>query len=63
MPMVLVIGIGANCAFMLPVSTPPNALAYGTNEVTVKTMLKAGILLDLLALPVIWFWVTKSIIL
>ena len=62
LPMVMVIGIGANCAFMLPVSTPPNALAYATNEVTIKTMIKAGVLLDLLALPVIWFWVTKGII-
>jgi len=62
LPMVMAIGIGANCAFMLPVSTPPNALAYATEEVTVKTMIKAGVLLDLLAIPVIWFWVTKSLI-
>ena len=26
----LIIGIGASCAFMLPVATPPNAIAYGT---------------------------------
>ncbi len=62
LPMVMAIGIGANCAFMLPVSTPPNALAYATEEVTVKTMIKAGVLLDLLAIPIIWFWVTKSLI-
>ena len=62
LPMVMAIGIGANCAFMLPVSTPPNALAYATEEVTVKTMIKAGVLLDLLAIPVIWFWVTKSLV-
>ena len=62
LPMVMAIGIGANCAFMLPVSTPPNALAYATEEVTVKTMIKAGVLLDLLAIPVIWFWVTKGLI-
>jgi sodium-dependent dicarboxylate transporter 2/3/5 len=62
LPMVMAIGIGANCAFMLPVSTPPNALAYATEEVTVKTMIRAGVLLDLLAIPIIWFWVTKSLI-
>jgi sodium-dependent dicarboxylate transporter 2/3/5 len=62
LPMVMAIGIGANCAFMLPVSTPPNALVYATNEVTVKTMIKAGVLLDLLAIPVIWFWVSKGLI-
>jgi sodium-dependent dicarboxylate transporter 2/3/5 len=63
LPMVMAIGIGANCAFMLPVSTPPNALAYATEEVTVKTMIKAGVLLDLLAIPIIWLWVTKGLIL
>ncbi len=62
LPMVMAIGIGANCAFMLPVSTPPNALAYATEEVTVNTMIRAGVLLDLLAIPIIWFWVTKSLI-
>ncbi len=61
LPMVMAIGIGANCAFMLPVSTPPNALAYATEEVTVKTMIKAGVLLDLLAIPIIWLWVTKGV--
>jgi sodium-dependent dicarboxylate transporter 2/3/5 len=62
LPMVMAIGIGANCAFMLPVSTPPNALAYATDEVTVKTMIKAGVLLDLIAIPIIWFWVSKGLI-
>jgi len=62
LPMVMAIGIGANCAFMLPVSTPPNALAYATEEVTVKTMIRAGVLLDLIAIPVIWFWVSKGLI-
>jgi sodium-dependent dicarboxylate transporter 2/3/5 len=62
LPMVMAIGIGANCAFMLPVSTPPNALAYATGEVTVKTMIKAGVLLDLIAIPIIWLWVSKGVI-
>jgi sodium-dependent dicarboxylate transporter 2/3/5 len=62
LPMVMAIGIGANCAFMLPVSTPPNALAYATGEVTVKTMIKAGVLLDLIAIPIIWIWVSKGLV-
>lgn len=47
---------------MLPVSTPPNALAYAIEDVTVKTIIRAGVLLDLLAIPVIWFWVTRGLI-
>ncbi len=31
---------------MLPVGTPPNAIAYSTGRVTMGEMIKAGILLD-----------------
>jgi len=58
LPMVMGIGISANCAFMLPVATPPNALAFSTNEVTMKTMVRTGIYLNLIAIPVIWGVVT-----
>lgn len=61
-PMVMAIGISANCAFMLPVATPPNALAYSSNEISMKQMIRAGILLNLLAIPIIWFIVTRNII-
>ncbi|TCP93383.1 sodium-dependent dicarboxylate transporter 2/3/5 [Cricetibacter osteomyelitidis] len=42
----LIIGIGASCAFSLPVATPPNAIIYGSGEVAQKEMLRAGIRLD-----------------
>ncbi len=38
--------IGASLAFMLPVSTPSNAIVYGSGRVTIGQMLRAGILLD-----------------
>lgn len=45
---VLVIGsaMAASLAFMLPVSTPPNALVYGTGYIRIRDMIKGGIWLD-----------------
>ncbi|OBW95550.1 transporter [Gallibacterium salpingitidis] len=43
----LIIGLGASCAFMLPVATPPNAIVFGTGEIKQKEMIKAGIYLNL----------------
>lgn len=44
--LVMVIGIGASCAFMLPVATPPNAVVFGTGLVTQREMMKAGVYLS-----------------
>lgn len=44
--LVFVIGIGASCAFMLPVATPPNAIVFGTGYIKQKEMMKAGIALN-----------------
>ena len=40
--------MGASLAFVLPVSTPPNAIVYGTGLVPVTKMVRAGLLLDIL---------------
>src|SRR5918996_5940914 len=45
--------LGSSLGFMLPVGTPPNALAYGTGAVTVGQMAKAGVWLDLIGVVVI----------
>jgi sodium-dependent dicarboxylate transporter 2/3/5 len=42
-------GLAASCAFMLPVGTPPNALAFSEGVLRVPDMARAGIYLNLLA--------------
>ncbi len=43
----------ASCAFMLPVATAPNAVAYGSGLVTGRDMMRAGLALNLIGLGVI----------
>jgi sodium-dependent dicarboxylate transporter 2/3/5 len=45
--------ISASCAFMLPVATPPNAIVFGSGEVTMESMIKAGIFLNLIGIVLI----------
>lgn len=50
-PMVLMIpaAMCASCAFMLPVATAPNAIAYGTGKVRIQEMVREGAVLSVLA--------------
>ncbi|PKI15794.1 SLC13 family permease [Colwellia sp. 12G3] len=38
--------MAASCAFMLPVATAPNAIAYGTGEIEIRDMVMEGALLS-----------------
>lgn len=40
--------IAASCAFMLPVATPPNAIVYGSGAVSIRQMVRAGAVLNVL---------------
>jgi len=44
------VAISASCAFMLPVATPPNALVFATGHVTVAAMVRAGVVMNLIAI-------------
>ncbi len=39
--------LGASMAFMLPVSTPPNAIVYSSGRVPITAMIRHGIVIDL----------------
>jgi len=38
--------ISASCAFMLPVATPPNAIVFGTDDISTRVMAREGLVLN-----------------
>jgi len=54
-PLLLMIpaALAASCAFVLPVSTPPNAIVYGSGRVPIVKMIKAGLVMEVVALVMI----------
>lgn len=48
------VGLAATCGFIFPVSTPPNAIVFGTGKVPLRRMIEVGILLDVTSLVVVW---------
>ena len=51
-PLLLVIPLtlAASCAFMMPVATPPNAIVFGSGEITIAQMCRAGLWLNVIGL-------------
>ncbi|ATO18825.1 anion:sodium symporter [Acinetobacter sp. LoGeW2-3] len=59
--LVIVIGIGASCAFMLPVATPPNAIVFGSGHIKQSEMMKVGFVLNIMCIFIVslfiyWFF-------
>lgn len=52
------VGLAASCAFMLPMATGPNAVAYASGALTIGRMARIGIRLNLIAVIVIAILVT-----
>ena len=45
---------GVSLGFMLPVSTPANAIVYGSGAIRMRDMVKAGAVVDLIGVLLIW---------
>lgn len=54
-PFVLMVpaAMAANCAFMLPVGTPPNAIIFATGKITIIEMVRNGFWLNIIAMLLI----------
>ena len=54
-PYFLLIGatLAASCAFMLPISTPPNAVVFGSGLLKIKDMFQKGVWMNLISVIII----------
>lgn len=62
-PLLLMIGtaLAASCAYMLPVSTPPNAIVFASGRIGIRQMVSTGFALNLISIVLIfifvnWWW-------
>lgn len=54
----LPVALAASLGFMLPVATPPNAIVYGSGAVSAQDMLRAGAILDVVSIVVVFILAT-----
>jgi sodium-dependent dicarboxylate transporter 2/3/5 len=52
-PFMIVATLSSSMAFMLPVATPPNAIVFGSDYLTIPQMARAGFVLNLLSVLVV----------
>ena len=45
--------LSVSCAFMLPVATAPNAIVFSTGKVQIRTMIRCGVVLNLVGVLVV----------
>jgi len=58
LPLMAAGAMGASSGYALPVATPPNTIAIATGAVTSRQMIRAGLLLDVAAILVMWALLT-----
>lgn len=54
---ILPVVLAASCAFMMPISTPPNAIVFSTNQINISFMIKTGLVMNIISILMISFYV------
>ncbi|MNC95293.1 Sodium:sulfate symporter transmembrane region [compost metagenome] len=49
----MLVGLSASVGFALPMATPPNAIVFGSGEVRIPEMARAGLALDVVGILVV----------
>ena len=62
-PLILCVPVtlAASCALMLPVATPPNAIVFSSGVLTIPEMVRAGFVMNLVALVVLTLLATLAV--
>jgi len=63
--LVIPITIACSCAFMMPISTPPNAIVYASGRIKMSEMIRTGIWFNIIASIVIAlfsFWIVPLLL-
>lgn len=51
---IVITALAASSAFMMPVATPPNAIIYGSGYVPMRDMIRAGFVINMLAISCLY---------
>jgi sodium-dependent dicarboxylate transporter 2/3/5 len=52
-PVAVAVALSSSLGFMMPVSTPPNAIVYASGYIPITKMIKSGALVDIIGILVI----------
>lgn len=55
-PLAAAVALGSTCGFMLPISSPPNAIVFGSGRVTIREMARAGLFMNILGWLMLSSW-------
>jgi sodium-dependent dicarboxylate transporter 2/3/5 len=54
----LAAAFGTSYCFMLPISTPPNAMVHGSDMIPITKVIRSGVVFDVLSVVLITFGIT-----